>query len=81
MLAADELDARVKAEARGYLRATTRTGQVDIEQATAEVAREYRFNNFGGRAGGQPSLAYSDDQGSRLPAGSHRPRNRSREHR
>ena len=64
VLAATELDEKVKAEARGYLRATSRTGQVDIEQASAEVTREYRFNNYGGRAAGAPSLAYSDDQGA-----------------
>jgi hypothetical protein len=64
ILAANELDAKVKAEARGYLRATSRTGEVDIEAATAEVAREYRFNNYGGHAAGTQSLAYTDDQGA-----------------
>jgi hypothetical protein len=64
VLAANELDAKVQAEARGYLRATSRTGRVDIEAASAEVARDYRFNNYGGRAAGTQSLAYSDDVGS-----------------
>jgi hypothetical protein len=53
VLAADELDAKVKGDARGYIRATSRTGEVDIEAASAEVTREYRFNNFGGCPAGQ----------------------------
>ena len=64
VLAAGELDAKVKAEASGYLRATSRTGKIDIEAASAEVAREYSFNNYGGRAAGTTSLAYTDDQGA-----------------
>jgi hypothetical protein len=64
VLAADELEAKVKAEARGYLRANSRTGEVDIEAASAQVTRDYRFNNFGGRPAGEPSLAYSEDNGS-----------------
>lgn len=53
VMGADALDARVKGEARGYLRATSRTGEVDIEKATAEATREYRFNNYGGNPAGQ----------------------------
>jgi hypothetical protein len=64
VLAADELDAKVKADTRSYLRATNLTGEVDVEAASAEASREYRFNNYGGRAAGAPSLAYSDDQGA-----------------
>ena len=53
VLAADELDAKVKDDSRGYLRATPATGTVDIEAATAQVTREYRFNNFGGCPAGE----------------------------
>jgi hypothetical protein len=53
VLAADEMDARMKGDLRGYLRATQRTDTVDIEQASAEVSREYRFNNYGGCPAGQ----------------------------
>jgi hypothetical protein len=64
VLAADELDARVKGQARGYLRATSRTGGVDVEGATPQASREYRFNNFGGNAagqGGNSGCAATDD--------------------
>jgi hypothetical protein len=65
VLAADELDARVKADARGYIRATSRTGTVDISNATAEATREYRFNNYGGCAAGNSGCQiYSADNGS-----------------
>jgi uncharacterized lipoprotein YajG len=52
VLAADELDARVKSEARGYLRATSRTSDVGAENATPAATREYRYNNYGGNAAG-----------------------------
>ena len=64
VLAADDLDARVKGQARGYLRATSRTGGVDVEKATPTVSREYRFNNYGGNAagqGGNAGCAATDD--------------------
>jgi hypothetical protein len=57
VLAADELDERVKDQARGYLRATSRTGGVDFEAASAQATREYRFNNYGGNAAGQGGLS------------------------
>jgi len=65
VLAADELDAKLKGIVRGRLRSTSRTDTVDIEQATAEVAREYRFNNYGGCPAGQGNCQiFSDDGGS-----------------
>lgn len=64
VMAADELQKKIEGEARGYLRATSRTGSVDIEAATPDVSREYRFNNFGGHPAGTQSLAYGDDNGS-----------------
>jgi hypothetical protein len=65
VLAAGELDKQVKAQARGFLRATTRTGQVDLEAASANVTREYRFNNYGGCPAGQGNCqVFSDDGGS-----------------
>jgi hypothetical protein len=65
VLTADELDAKVKAEARGYIRATSRTGTVDISNATEEATREYRFNNYGGCAAGNSGCQIrSADNGS-----------------
>jgi hypothetical protein len=65
VLAAEELDQRVKDDIRAYMRATNRTGIVDIEAATAEATREYRFNNFGGCPAGQSGCQiYSEDNGS-----------------
>jgi hypothetical protein len=52
VLAADELDQRVKGEVRGFLRATSRTGTVAVENATSQATNEYRFNNYGGNAAG-----------------------------
>ncbi|HEV7693114.1 MAG TPA: hypothetical protein VGO52_19925 [Hyphomonadaceae bacterium] len=52
VLAADELDQRVKSEARGYLRATSRTSDVGAENATPAATREYQYNNYGGNAAG-----------------------------
>jgi hypothetical protein len=53
VLAADELDAKLKGIVRGRIRATSRTETVDIGQASAEVERDYRFNNYGGCPAGQ----------------------------
>jgi hypothetical protein len=53
VLAANELDAKLKGIVRGRIRATSRTETVDIGQASAEVEREYRFNNYGGCPAGQ----------------------------
>jgi hypothetical protein len=53
VLAADEMTDRVTGDLRGYIRATQRTETVDIEQASAAVTREYRFNNYGGCPAGQ----------------------------
>ncbi len=65
ILTANELDARLRGNIRGWLRATSRTGTVDIENASAEVTREYRFNNYGGCPAGQGTcLIFSDDNGS-----------------
>jgi hypothetical protein len=65
VLAAEELDAKVKEDIRSYVRATSRTGTVDLEAATAEATREYRFNNFGGCPAGQSGCQiYSEDNGS-----------------
>jgi len=65
VLAADELDARVKADARGYIRATARTDTVGIDDASAQVSREYRFNNFGGCAAGNSGCqVYGADNGA-----------------
>lgn len=65
VLAADELDARLKGTLRGRLRATSRTDAVAIENASAEVTREYRFNNYGGCPAGQSGCqVFSDDGGS-----------------
>lgn len=65
VLAAEELDARIKDDIRSFMRATSRTGTVDIEAATAEATREYRFNNFGGCPAGQSGCQiYSEDNGS-----------------
>ena len=65
VLSADELDARLKGVLRGRLRATSRTGSVAIENASAEVAREYRFNNYGGCPAGEGTCQiFSDDGGS-----------------
>jgi hypothetical protein len=65
VLAADELDARLKGMVRGRLRSTSRTETVDIENASAEVSREYRFNNYGGCPAGQGNCQiFSDDGGS-----------------
>jgi len=52
VLAADELDARVKDQARGYLRANSRTGDPGAENATPMATSEYRYNNYGGNAAG-----------------------------
>jgi hypothetical protein len=52
VLAAEELDAKVKSDAAGFVRATSRTGGVDVEAATPFATSEYRFNNFGGNAAG-----------------------------
>jgi hypothetical protein len=52
VLAAEELDQRVKNEARGYLRATSRTSDVGAENATLAATREYQYNNYGGNAAG-----------------------------
>ncbi len=65
VLAAEELDARVKGQARGFIRATSRTGNVDIAQASAEANREYRFNNWGGCPAGQGGCAVFSDDGGR----------------
>lgn len=65
VLAAEELDARIKADARSYLRATSRAGGVDIEAASESATREYRFNNYGGCPAGQAGCqVFSDDNGS-----------------
>jgi hypothetical protein len=65
VLAADELDARLKGFIRGRLRSTSRTETVDIENASAQVEREYRFNNYGGCPAGQSGCqALSADGGS-----------------
>jgi hypothetical protein len=65
VLAADELDAKLKGVLRGRLRSTSRTETVDIENASAEAAREYRFNNYGGCPAGQGNCQiFSDDGGS-----------------
>jgi hypothetical protein len=52
VMAADELDARVKDQARGFLRANSRTGGVSSEAATPSATSDYRFNNYGGNAAG-----------------------------
>jgi hypothetical protein len=65
VLAAAELDAKLKGFVRGRVRATSRTDTVDIEDASEEVARDYRFNNFGGCPAGQSGCqVFSDDGGS-----------------
>ncbi|HEX5007198.1 MAG TPA: hypothetical protein VFV70_08810 [Hyphomonadaceae bacterium] len=65
VLAADELDAKLKGRIRGRLRSTSRTDTVDIENASAEVEREYRFNNYGGCPAGQGTCQiFSADGGS-----------------
>lgn len=65
VLAADELDAKLKGIVRGRLRSTSRTETVDITNASAQVEREYRFNNFGGCPAGQGDCqVFSDDGGS-----------------
>lgn len=65
VLAASELDAQVKAQARGYIRATTRSEDVGIETATETFNRDYRFNNYGGCPAGQGNCqVFSDDGGS-----------------
>lgn len=65
VLAAEELDARVTADARSYIRANTRSGPVDFEAASAEAEREYRFNNYGGCPAGQGNCQIaSADNGS-----------------
>lgn len=65
VLAAEELDERVKADARSYLRATSRTGTADFEAASETATREYRFNNYGGCPAGQAGCQiFSDDNGS-----------------
>lgn len=64
VLAADELDARVKAQLAGYVRATNRTGTTGIDQATTTAQREYRYETFGGNPAGQgggSSCVLSDD--------------------
>jgi hypothetical protein len=53
VLAADELDAKLKGVVRARVRSTSRTETVDIADASAEVEREYRFNNYGGCPAGQ----------------------------
>ena len=64
ILSAAELKQRVAGDTRSYMQATDRTGSVDFERATPDVAREYRFNNFGGCPAGQSGCAiYSDDNG------------------
>jgi hypothetical protein len=64
VLAADELDAKLKGALRGRLRSTSRTETVDIESASAQVEREYRFNNYGGCPAGQSGCQiYSADGG------------------
>jgi hypothetical protein len=53
ILAAAELDEKVKARLAGYVRATNRTGTTDIDLATASAQREYRYETFGGNLAGQ----------------------------
>jgi hypothetical protein len=65
VLSAEELDARMKADARSYIRANTRSGTVDLEAASATAEREYRFNNYGGCPAGQGNCQIaSADNGS-----------------
>jgi hypothetical protein len=65
VLAAAELDERVKGDVRSFMRATSRTGDVDILAATPDVAREYRFNNYGGCPAGQGGCqALGEDVGA-----------------
>jgi hypothetical protein len=53
VLGAEELDTKVKASIRSYVRATSRTDTVDISNASDTVNREYQYNNVGGNAAGQ----------------------------
>ena len=65
VLAAEELDAKLKGFVRSRVRSTSRTETVDIEDASAQVEREYRFNNFGGCPAGQSGCqVFSADNGS-----------------
>ncbi len=53
VLGAEELDAKVKASIRSFVRATSRTQTVDISNASDSVNRDYQYNNVGGNAAGQ----------------------------
>lgn len=57
VLAAEELDARVKSKLAGYIRATNRSGTTDIDKATNEANRQYRYETFGGNPAGQGGMA------------------------
>jgi hypothetical protein len=65
VLAASELDAKLKGMLRGRIRAVSRTGTVDLEDASDQATREYRFNNYGGCPAGQSGCqVFSDDNGA-----------------
>jgi hypothetical protein len=65
VLAADELDAKLKGRITSRVRSTSRTGTIDIADASEEATREYRFNNYGGCPAGESGCqVFSDDNGS-----------------
>jgi hypothetical protein len=65
VLSANELDIEMKGRVRGFIKATSRTDRQDIDNASAEKNRDYRFNNFGGCPAGQAGCqVFSDDNGS-----------------
>lgn len=65
VLAADELDAQSKAQARSFIRATTRAEDVGIDAASESFNRDYRFNNYGGCPAGQGDCQVFSNDGGR----------------
>ena len=64
VLAANELDAEMKRQVSGFIKATSRTDRQDIDAASDETNRDYRFNNYGGCPAGQAGCqVFSDDNG------------------
>lgn len=65
VLAASEIYGEMQGRVRGFVNATVRMDSQDIEAATDEANRNYRFNNFGGCPAGQAGCQiFSDDNGS-----------------
>jgi hypothetical protein len=65
VLAAKEFSAEMEGPMRGFIKATIRMDRQDIDAASQETNRNYRFNNYGGCPAGQGGCQiFSDDNGS-----------------